>query len=133
MPFLYQNPIYKDRRRALRNASTDAERKLWSCLRSKQIDGLRFARQYSVGAYVLDFYCCEIRLAIEADGSQHGTNDGRINDEIRTQFLKEHGIRIVRFWNNEILQNIEGVVAAIREAVAAPTIPLHPPYPKGEI
>ena len=114
MTFLYQNPRLKERRRALRNGSTDVERFLWKFLRGKQLDGFRFTRQYSVGTYILDFYCIDARLAIELDGGQHLEKETRIYDEERTKFLESHCIYVLRFWNNEVINNPDSVLEAIR-------------------
>jgi very-short-patch-repair endonuclease len=108
---LKNNELQKERRRSLRKSETDAERKLWQILRNKQIEGLKFFRQYSVGKYILDFYCPKYRLAIEADGSQHFRS---AYDDNRTAELKKLNIFVLRFWDNEILQNIEGVYEKIR-------------------
>jgi len=117
--YLYNDPIKKPTRRRLRKDATDAERKLWAILRNRQIDGLKFFRQYSVGSYVLDFYCPEKRLALEIDGGQHGDVDSQQHDAQRDSYLKELGIRVVRFWNNDVLQNAEGVAQKIGEEIGA--------------
>jgi len=117
--YLYNDPIKKPTRRRLRKDATDAERKLWAILRNRQIDGLKFFRQYSVGSYVLDFYCPEKRLALEIDGGQHGDVDSQQHDAQRDSYLKELGIRVVRFWNNDVLRNAEGVAQKIREEIGA--------------
>ena len=94
-------------RRKLRRQMTDSERKLWQILRKKQICGVKFIKQYSVGNYILDFYCPKCRLAIEADGGQHAENIEY--DNKRTEYLNNLNIQVLRLWNNEILQNIDGV------------------------
>lgn len=96
--------------RRLRIEMTDAERKLWSALRGRQLEGFKFRRQHPLGPYILDFACIEHRLVIEADGGQHGESD---TDNRRTAILEQHGWRVIRFWNNDILTNIEGVVSEI--------------------
>ncbi len=103
---LKNNTFLKERRQSLRKSETDAEKKIWQVLRNKQMEGLKFFRQYSVGKYILDFYCPKYKLAIEADGGQHL---GSAYDEKRTTELKKLGISVLRFWDNEILQNIEEV------------------------
>ena len=87
---------------------TDAERKVWSVLRGKET-GFSFRRQHQIGQYIVDFVCLERQLVIECDGGQH-TEDA---DRERTQFLEKEGFKVLRFWNNDILQNIEGVYEAI--------------------
>jgi very-short-patch-repair endonuclease len=115
MKFLYNNPELKDRRKALRKDQTDTERIVWSVLRNKQCNGLKFFRQFSVGPYILDFYCPKKRLAIEIDGGQHAKADRQEYDEIRTQYLLQNNIIELRFWNNEVLENLEGVYDRILE------------------
>lgn len=97
--------------RQLRLQQTDVERKLWSTLRNRQLAGLKFRRQVPIAAYIVDFYCHECRLVLELDGSQHLAQ--LEYDDIRTQFLQAQGIRVLRFWNNEILSNIDGVLQKI--------------------
>jgi very-short-patch-repair endonuclease len=99
--------------RDLRSNMTDAEQILWRCLRRKQIGGFRFRRQHPFERFVLDFYCCDAKLAIELDGGQHNEPAVKDHDEARTALLEKHGIQVIRFWNNEILLNIEGVLESI--------------------
>jgi len=113
--YLYNDPSTKLDRRRLRKNATDAERKLWSILRSRQMSDLKFLRQYRVGPYTLDFYCPERRLAIEVDGGQHADICGQQHDAHRDKYLKDLHIRVIRFWNNDVLQNIEGVGQRITE------------------
>ena len=113
--YLYNDPTAKLGRRRLRKNATDAEQKLWSILRSRRMASLKFFRQYSVGPYILDFYCPERRLAIEVDGAQHADVYGQQHDAHRNRYLRELNIRVIRFWNNDVLQNIEGVGKKIRE------------------
>ena len=96
---------------------TDAEQLLWFCLRRKQLGGYRFRRQHPFDRYVLDFFCCEAKLGIELDGGQHNHPEARVLDEERSAFLRTHGIRIVRFWNNEVFHNLEGVLQTIYAAL----------------
>ena len=110
--------LLKDRRKDLRNRSTDAERLLWHKLRGRQVCDLKFFRQFSTGSYILDFYCPKLKLAIELDGSQHATEKGMAYDQERTIYLEGKGIKVIRFWNNEVLTNIEGVVAKIGEFIS---------------
>ena len=86
---------------------TDAERLLWQHLRSRQLAGLKFRRQHPIGRYILDFVCLEAGLVIEVDGGQHGPQHSY--DEARTAWLGQRGYRVLRFWNNEVLTNPEGV------------------------
>ena len=98
--------------RKLRNDMTDAERRLWSHLRASQLEGVKFIRQHPIGDFVVDFACRSARLAIELDGGQHADNPA---DDARTQIIEAHGYRVIRFWNNEVLQNTDGVLTAILE------------------
>jgi adenine-specific DNA-methyltransferase len=110
--------MLKDRRRSLRARSTGVEHLLWRKLRGRQVQGLKFFRQFSVGPYILDFYCPHTRLAIELDGSQHATKHRVAYDQERTAYLEGKDIKVVRFWNNEVSTNIEGVMTRIYEFVS---------------
>jgi len=99
------------RARALRRNATDAEQALWQRIRNRQL-GAKFHRQFAVGAYVVDFVAFEHKLVIEVDGGQHDIQ--RTKDEARTKALNEGGLRVIRFWNNEVLGNIEGVLDVIK-------------------
>lgn len=102
--------------RQLRVAMTDAERRLWSLLRDRRLDGHKFKRQYPLGPFILDFACIEHHLVVEADGGQHVDN---VDDERRTAWLERQGWRVLRFWNNDILANPRGVAEAILQALTA--------------
>ncbi|MBI5056378.1 MAG: endonuclease domain-containing protein [Nitrospirae bacterium] len=117
MKFIRNNPTFKERRQELRRNQTDAEKILWYQLRNKRFHGTKFFRQYSVGAYILDFYSPELSLAIELDGGQHAEKEKQEYDEARSDYLKGHRIEVIRFWNNEVLQNIEGVLHKIEEKI----------------
>jgi very-short-patch-repair endonuclease len=106
-----------ERARALRRDATDAEQLLWSLLRNRQFLGLRFRRQHPLRGYVLDFYCHEAKLGIELDGRQHAQPEQAARDAQRTRDLQEHGIRVVRFWNHEVLKETRAVLEAIMSAV----------------
>ena len=125
MTLIYNKTIFKERRRDLRRNQTEAEKVLWKQLRNKNLLGLKFFRQYSVGAYIVDFYCPEYKLAIELDGGQHAEEENKEYDKIRTDYLKSIGVEVVRFWNNEVLQNIEGVLEKIKMKLTPP--PSAPP------
>jgi len=99
--------------RELRRNSTDAERLLWRNIRAGRLDGLKFRRQEQIGRFIADFVCYEKRLIVEADGGQHALE--REKDEERTQWLNSQGFTVLRFWNNEILTNLDGVLETIRE------------------
>ena len=124
MKFIRNNPKLKQRRRDLRRDHTDAEKILWQKLRNRQLYGMKFFRQYSVGPYALDFHCPKSKLAIELDGGQHAEEDRREYDEHRSEYLKAHGIEVMRFWNNEVMRNMDGVLSRIEERLT-PSIPLN--------
>jgi very-short-patch-repair endonuclease len=109
--------------RRLRRDSTDAERRLWAVLRDRRLAGYRFRRQHPIGDYIVDFVCTKHRLIVEADGGQHADNQA---DEGRTRFLQAGGWRVLRFWNNDVLANSEGVVETILLALQRKIDP-HPP------
>ena len=97
--------------RALRRDLTDAERKLWYGLRDRRLEGRKFRRQYALGRYVVDFVCLDEMLVVEVDGSQHA--DTAAEDVIRSSWLQSRGFRVLRFWNNDVLKNIDGVLTEI--------------------
>lgn len=99
--------------RKLRKNMTEQERKLWQFLRKKSIDGLKFRRQYPIGNYIVDFICNEKKLIIEIDGGQHNEDKNIAYDKERTKFIENKGYRVIRFWNCDIDNNIEGVYHAI--------------------
>ena len=126
-------PLPKQRLRRCRNLrrnSTDAEKKLWRELRNRQVVRAKFRRQHPVGPYVLDFYCHEGQLAVELDGGQHAEETQAHYDERRTQYLTEQGIRELRFWNNEVLHDMEFVLERIVNALRM--FPHPNPLPGGE-
>jgi len=125
MTLVYNKTIFKERRRDLRRNQTDAEKALWKQLRNKGFMGLKFFRQYSVGAYIVDFYCPEHKLAIEVDGGQHADPENMNYDRERTCYLESIGITVTRFWNNDLLQNIEGVLEEMIKILTPP--PSAPP------
>ncbi len=106
-------PEFLARARQLRRNATDAESLLWQLLRNRQLDGWKFRRQHPVGPYILDFYCHEAGLAVELDGSQHAEPAQAGYDAERTQALETGGIRVLRFWNNEVLKNTNAVLQEI--------------------
>ncbi len=111
--------------RQLRSNMTDAERKLWRHLRQKQIYGYKFRRQHPIGKYIVDFVCVENGLVVELDGGQH--SEQIIADSSRTEFLMKRGCKVLRFWNNEVLNNIEGVKQIIAEELLNYPHPNPPP------
>ena len=109
------------RSKRLRSAATDAERRLWSRLRNRQIGDGKFVRQAPIGRFVVDFVCRERQLVIEVDGGQH---NGSIADRVRDEFLRSRRYRVLRFWDNDVLTNTIGVCEAINTALAET-----PPHP----
>jgi len=102
--------------RKLRHEMSDAEKKLWSKLRGSQL-GFKFRRQVPYDRYVLDFYCHEVRLNVELDGSQHYTEEGKAHDAIRDRYLQQQGIEVVRFSNLDVLTNMDSVLDVIMERI----------------
>ena len=100
-----------ERARRLRRNAADAERELWSRPRNRQLADAKFRRQASIGRYIVDFVCFEAKPVVELDGGQHASRTEK--DIERTAWLEDEGYRVVRFWNNEVLQNVEGVLAEI--------------------
>lgn len=107
--------LLKQRRSELRNALTPAEAVLWKSLQRSQLDGKKFRRQHSIGPYVLDFYCAEDRLAVELDGQEHFELIGSEKDASRTAYLNRLNIRVLRFENCWIFENLDGVLETIRQ------------------
>ena len=103
------------RARELRNNSTVAERLLWRHLRARQLGGVRFNRQVPIGAYICDFVARTPKLIIELDGGQHAA--AAEHDRNRTTFLERHGYLVIRFWNNDVVENVEGVLQVVQEAL----------------
>jgi very-short-patch-repair endonuclease len=101
--------------RKLRLGATDAERRLWSVLRNRQLSGYRFRRQQPIGPFIADFACTKYRLVIEADGRRH--NDNAATDEPLTVELERRGWRVIRFWNSEIVTNPDRVAIRILQAL----------------
>ncbi len=117
--------------RRLRADQTEVEKRLWLRLRDRGMLGLKFRRQVPLGPYVADFVCAERALIVELDGGQHGSSEAR--DDRRTAWLESRGWRVVRFWNNEVGENIDGVLHAIAGACGIDIDYPHPdPLPGGE-
>ena len=103
-------------RRQLRQAGEAAEAVLWTAIKGRSINGFKFRRQFSIGPYILDFYCPETKLGIELDGAGHQTLDGAKYDDARTSYLlREQGIHIIRFENRDLYYNLEGVIKEIEK------------------
>jgi very-short-patch-repair endonuclease len=112
--------------RRLRKYSTDTEQHLWRHLRDRQVEGFKFRRQQPVGRYIVDFVSLDRKVVIELDGGQHALDP---RDKIRDEWLRSEGYKVLRFWDNQVFDNLEGVLETIREAILTP----HPdPLPRGE-
>ena len=105
----------RDTARTLRRNATDAERIMWRLLRDRRLSGIKFRRQVPIGPFVADFASIERRLVVELDGGQHSDNSA---DASRDAFLAANGWRVLRFWNNDVMQNRAGVLETIVRAVA---------------
>ena len=108
------DPRRTEHARRLRREPTDAEKKLWYRIRARGLGGHKFVRQEPIGPYVVDFVCREQRLVIEVDGGQHAT-DAR--DVVRDRWLAEHRYCVLRFWNHDVLRNMDGVLESIALAL----------------
>jgi very-short-patch-repair endonuclease len=117
------------RARDLRKHMTDAERLLWRCLRDRQLGGYKFRHQHPIGPFIVDFTCLEKKIVIEIDGSQHINN--RKADNKRSDYLKNHGFRVLRVWNNQVLQEKEAVLSMILTSLSSDDPPHPDPLPEG--
>ena len=115
------------RARQLRTNATDAERKLWHKIRRRQLEGFRFRRQVPLGPYIVDFACLSAKLIVEVDGGQHGEEANILSDLQRTEWLERQGFRVIRLWNIDVLQNVDGVWENIAAALAEAPHPNPPP------
>ena len=110
---IYNEKILESRRRDLRVKQTEAEKILWQKLRNRQIDGFKFFRQYSIGKYIADFYCSELRLVIELDGSHHYEENVFEYDKIREEFMKSLDIITIRFNNLDVFKHLDEVMERV--------------------
>jgi very-short-patch-repair endonuclease len=127
VPHIYTRNSEKRLRQSLRAEMPSAESVLWSKLRRRQMLGYRFRRQYSVGTYVVDFYCAELRLAIEVDGDSHYQGGAPARDQDREEFIKSFGIDFLRFRNVEVFEQLSDVLDAIARRVLEAKPPCSPP------
>jgi very-short-patch-repair endonuclease len=111
--FQFNNQSLKNRRRELRVNQTDAEKKLWEFLRNRKLGGFKFNRQHSIGPYILDFYCPKARIGIELDGSIHTENESILYDKNRESVLQTSNVKMIRFWNDEVENDMEEVLEKI--------------------
>ncbi len=127
---LHNTKRLKVRRRSLRNNQTNAEKELWTLLRRSQL-GYKFRRQQSIGPYIVDFYCPELKLVVEVDGSVHGEDVQRKKDLIRSAFLAEHGLRIIRYRNDQVLGEIDSIRVDLQFKLAK-LVDSSPPFQGGD-
>ena len=106
--------------RRLRRESTEAEKLLWSYLRRKSLFGFKFRRQEQIGDYIVDFVCYEKKLIIELDGGHHNRDEIKTNDDKRQKWLESQRFNVIRFWNNDVIKNIEGVLQKIKQNIPSP-------------
>jgi very-short-patch-repair endonuclease len=125
MPPRRTKPSGYRKARALRKTPTTAEAMLWKQLRAHRFANIGFRRQHPIGPYIVDFCAPRLKLVIEADGGQHSENQEY--DNTRTDYLINHGYFVMRFWNNEILENLDGVLQAVMERIMNPWAPPYPP------
>src|SRR5208337_3969709 len=116
---IHNHPTLKSRRKKLRSSLTPAEAELWKSLQRSQVCGKKFRRQHSVGPYILDFYCPECRLAVELDGQGHFNSMMSEYDYRRDEYLKQQKIRVLRFENRLVFENLEGVLHVISDHLTA--------------
>ncbi len=116
----------------MRKHPTDAENLLWQYLHAKKLGGFKFRRQHPIGKYIVDFICLKKKLAIELDGGQHAKKRVASEDRTRDEWMKSQGFKILRIWNHEVLQNLEGVLEIIADECKSPS-PFSPPIKGGEL
>ncbi|MRG55841.1 DUF559 domain-containing protein [Phyllobacterium sp. SYP-B3895] len=112
--------------KSMRRAQTEPESKLWNCLRAYRLMGLSFKRQVPIAGYIVDFACAAARIIVELDGSHHGEDHSQQYDGARTERLNRDGWTVLRFWNDDVLQDIDGVCQHIVSTVSAGS-PVHEP------
>ena len=117
MPAKRSNPKTMHRAGELRRELTPAERKLWAYLRGNRLNGVNFRRQHAIGNYIVDFVSIKKKLLIELDGSQHLEQARFAYDKERSQYFEALGYKVIRFWNNQVMNDIEGVIRAIEYAL----------------
>jgi len=129
---IFNLPQYRGRRVELRKNPTEPEKRFWQAVRGKQL-GVKFRRQHGIGHYIVDFYCPEWALVVELDGDSHFNADAQASDAKRNAYLHSLGLRVLRFTNLEIMQNLDGVLLKVMQSNPTPTLPLSgegvAPYP----
>ena len=117
MARMFNSRSGRQTRRALRKRMPEAEVILWSKLQRRQLGGYKFRRQYGVGEYSIDFYCPKLKLAVEVDGDSHLRADREKKDRVRQKYIEDFGIQFIRFGNEDICKNLDGVLMKLEEAV----------------
>jgi very-short-patch-repair endonuclease len=117
-PTLSREGRGSNRAKILRRNATDAEKLFWQKVRNRQLGGLKFRRQQEITPYIVDFVCMEKRAVVEIDGGQHCESKA---DAVRDAFLEEQGFTVLRYWNNEVLHNIDGVLENLKNALTSPS------------
>ena len=110
---------YLDLKRRLRSDMTGPETRLWAKLRARQLRGLKFRRQHGIGPYIVDFYCPEQSLVIEVDGDSHADADQMLKDQLRDRYLQSLGLRVIRYFNDDIVKNLDGVLEDLAEKLSS--------------
>ena len=108
------NPKLLEYAKSMRHDATDAEQLMWQLLRAQRFMNLKFRRQHVIEPYIVDFFCHELDLVVELDGGQHNTDEGVAYDNGRTQFLEALGIKVIRYWNDDVLNQTDVVLADLR-------------------
>jgi very-short-patch-repair endonuclease len=112
-----RDPVYTERARELRKNANEAEQRLWSYLRGGQLNGHKFRRQHALGDYIGDFVCLSARLIVEVDGDTHGNDERERLDAKRTESLERTGYEVIRFWNDDVFNNMDGILETIWSAL----------------
>jgi very-short-patch-repair endonuclease len=123
-------PDYLDIKRRLRSNMTGPEARLWSRLRARQLQGLKFRRQHGIGPYIVDFYCPEQSLVIEVDGNSHADADQVVKDKQREQYLQSLGLRVIRYINDDIVKNLGGILDDLAERISSRSTSPRPSLPR---
>ena len=110
---------YLDLKRRLRSDMTGPETRLWSRLRARQLQGLKFRRQHGIGPYIVDFYCPEQSLVIEVDGDSHADVDQMLKDQLRDRYFQSLVLRVIRYFNDDIVKNLDGVLEDLAEKLSS--------------
>ena len=115
-----------DIKRRLRSNMTGPETRLWSALRARQLQGMKFRRQHGIGPYIVDFYCPERSLVIEVDGDSHADADQIVRDQLRDTYFQSLGLRVIRYFNDDIVKNLAGVLEDLGEKLTSGSTSPHP-------